>query len=81
MRNEYENGMLKKLTLADGSVYTYAYDSSNPEKIGHATVQSPDGRVFTIEIGKYSAVVHESTSPVGTSTKLASASNEVPSQR
>jgi YD repeat-containing protein len=65
MRNEYENGMLKKLTLADGSVYTYtydytyAYDSSNPEKSCHATVQAPDGKLFTIEIGKDAAIVHE----------------------
>ncbi len=78
MRNEYENGMLKKLTLADGSVYTYTYDytyayeTSNPETIHHATVHAPDGKLFTIEIGKDSSIVHESTNP-------ASASSDVPS--
>jgi hypothetical protein len=59
LRNEYENGLLTKQTLADGSVYTYAYDSTNAETIHHATVEAPDGKTYSLEIGENSSIVHE----------------------
>ncbi len=63
LSNEYENGLLTKQTLGDGGTYTYTYDSSNPETIRHATVETPGGRRFTIEIGAYSSIVREQLSP------------------
>ncbi|MGB7264030.1 MAG: hypothetical protein WBC92_00860, partial [Terracidiphilus sp.] len=59
LRNEYENGLLTKQTLGSGGVYTYTYDSSNPDAIHHVTVQTPGGTTFTVEMGAGSAIVHE----------------------
>jgi YD repeat-containing protein len=59
LRNEYENGLLTKQTLADGRVYTYSYDSSNAETIHHATVEAPDGTSYSLEIGDDSSILHE----------------------
>ncbi len=59
LRNEYENGLLTKQTLGSGGVYTYTYDSSNPDAIHHVTVQTPGGTTFTVDMGDGSAIVHE----------------------
>jgi YD repeat-containing protein len=65
LRNEYENGLLTKQTLADGSVYTYAYDSANAETIHHATVEAPDGKTYSLEIGENSSIVHQTANQGG----------------
>jgi len=59
LRNEYDHDLLMKQTLADGSVYTYSYDSSDRQKIHTATVHSPDGKTFNLKINYSTSVVHE----------------------
>jgi RHS Repeat len=59
LSNEYQNGMLTKQTLSDGSAYTYAYDSSDPESIHHAIVHAPDQTDFEIDIGDNFSTIHE----------------------
>jgi YD repeat-containing protein len=51
LRNEYENGLLTKQTLAEIGTYTYTNDSANLNDIRKAIVDSPNGKIFTIDIG------------------------------
>ncbi len=59
LRNEYANGLVVRQTLADGSVYSYSYDATDPTKIRSATVHSGDGRTFHLDIAYTSSTVHE----------------------
>lgn len=59
LTNGYEEGLLTKQTLSNGDVYTYAYDSSNPKTIHHATVKTPDGATYSIDVSEDLSVVHE----------------------
>lgn len=59
IRNEYENGMLTKQTFANGDVYAYTYDSASPDSIHHATVETPDGKTYSVDISENLSVVHE----------------------
>lgn len=62
LRNEYENGLVVRQTLADGSVYAYRYDSADPTRISSVSAQTSDGRHFTLQIGPSSTTVYESGS-------------------
>jgi len=59
LRNEYQGSLLKKMTLADGSVCTIDYDSADRMAIHRATIRTPDGRIFNLDIGNPWARVHE----------------------
>ncbi|MGB6192730.1 MAG: hypothetical protein WBF42_09705, partial [Terracidiphilus sp.] len=61
MRNEYLNGVLTRQTLADGSVYeySYTYDPANRQQMIGATVHTPDGRSFDVNMKDWASVVHE----------------------
>jgi YD repeat-containing protein len=59
VRNEYRNKMLTKMTLPDGSAFTFNYDSTNRMTVHHATIHTPDGRIFTLAIGDPWTIVHE----------------------
>jgi YD repeat-containing protein len=59
LRNQYEYGRLAKQTLADGGIYTYSYDPTVAEPIGAASVRTPDGRMFDLEVGEWRSTVRE----------------------
>ncbi len=59
LRNEYQDKMLRKMMLPDGSVYTFDYDAADRMAVHHATVGAPDGRTFNIEFGDRWTTVHE----------------------
>jgi YD repeat-containing protein len=59
LRNEYENGLLTKQTLANGDTYTYTYDSSDPNAIYRATVNGPRGQSFNLKITYRFSTVRE----------------------
>jgi YD repeat-containing protein len=59
LRNEFENGLLTKQTLSDGSVYSYTYDSVNPLAIRKATVHASNGRTFFINVADGYSIVRE----------------------
>lgn len=63
LRNEYQSKMLTKMTLPDGSVFTFDYDSTDRMNVHHATVHTPDGRIFNLAIGNPWATVHETAAP------------------
>jgi YD repeat-containing protein len=67
IRNEYENGMLTKQTFANGDAYTYAYDSASPDSIHHATVETPDGKSYSVDISENLSVVHQTSDGAGNS--------------
>jgi YD repeat-containing protein len=59
LRNEYQDKMLSRMTLPDGSVYDIHYDSDDRMAVHHATIRTPDGRTFNVEIGDPWTTVHE----------------------
>jgi YD repeat-containing protein len=59
LRNEYANGRLAKQTLAGGSTYTYGYSPENADPISAASVRTPEGRLFDINITYSNSTVHE----------------------
>ena len=59
LRNEYQDKMLKKMMLPDGSVYTFDYNSTDRLKTHNATIHMPDGRIFDVGIGDALTTVHE----------------------
>jgi YD repeat-containing protein len=48
LRSNYDHGMLKSQTLADGSSYLYSYGPVNDLQTRTAMVQTPDGKVYAI---------------------------------
>jgi YD repeat-containing protein len=63
LRNEYQNKLLTKMTLPDGSVYSFDYDSADPMAVHHASILTPDGRRFNLDIGDPWTRVHEIPAP------------------
>jgi YD repeat-containing protein len=59
LRNEYANGRLVKQTLAGGLTYTYRYSPDNADPISAASVSTPEGRLFVIDITDSTSTVHE----------------------
>lgn len=59
LRNEYQNKMLTKMTLSDGSVYTFDYDSTDRTAVHHAAIHTPDGHIFRLDIRDSAARVYE----------------------
>lgn len=50
LRSEYANGLLVRQTLSDGSVYLYNYGPMFNHETRVATVQTPDGALYTVGI-------------------------------
>jgi YD repeat-containing protein len=48
LRSEYENGLVKRQTLADGSTYVYSYAPLDDRQTRAAAVETPDGKTFTL---------------------------------
>lgn len=48
LRCEYQNGLLTRQVLADGSAYLYKYGPMDDHQARTATVDAPDGEVYTI---------------------------------
>lgn len=61
--NQYDNGLLVRQTLADGSVYTYSYGPADAAPARTATVQVSDGRVYNISLNYDSSTVWEQLLP------------------
>jgi YD repeat-containing protein len=59
LQNEYANGRLVKQTLAGGLTYTYGYSPDNADPIRVASVRTPEGRLFVVNITKSNSTVHE----------------------
>jgi len=59
LSNEYENGRIAKQTFADGATYLYNYTSASDGSISAASVHTPDGKIFNINLGYGYASVRE----------------------
>ncbi|MGC2297307.1 MAG: RHS repeat domain-containing protein, partial [Acidobacteriaceae bacterium] len=59
LRNEYSNGRIAKQTLSDGSVYEYRYSPSATLPIRAAWVKTPEGKVFSLNIGATDSTIRE----------------------
>jgi YD repeat-containing protein len=65
LRNEYEDGRIAKQTFADGSTYSYNYTLAKNGAIREASVHTPDGRIFKLEITEWDSTIREQdTHPV-----------------
>jgi hypothetical protein len=60
LRNTYKHGRLATETLADGSVYTFSYDPPVGD-IQNAFINTPDGRIFQVEMCDGCSVIRERT--------------------
>lgn len=69
LRNEYENKLLTKMALPDGSVYSFDYNSSDRMAIHRATIHTPDGRIFNVGIGDAWTTVRETHAPAAAAHK------------
>jgi len=60
LRNEYEHGRISKQTFSDGKVYTYTYQlGDDADSIRGATVLTPDGVTFEVDIRESDSAVRE----------------------
>jgi YD repeat-containing protein len=57
LRNEYTNGRITKQILGNGDSYTYNYTLAEDGSISAVGVQTPDGRVFNIDVSEGSSTV------------------------
>ncbi len=70
LRNEYENGMVVKQTLADGSAISYNYSNADADQAREIHVQTSGGRIYDVKIGLHGSTVHERVaSAAGTSIR------------
>ena len=51
--------MLTKMTLPDGSVYTFTYDSADRMAVHRAAIRTPDDRTFHVAIADPWATVDD----------------------
>lgn len=75
LRCEYEHGLIRSQTLADGSRYVYSYGPVDDWQTRSATVEIPDGSVYAIRRYGDSSLVWETMRP----GKKSAAANEPPS--
>jgi YD repeat-containing protein len=59
LKNEYMHGLLVRQTIADNRVYEYAYEASASDQIQRATVHTPNGRTFRIDVTDAFSVIRE----------------------